>query len=153
MPFSLEVEYGAELEHPAAEDLQGPEPLASRWACVPRGRVEDVARIKQVIEVPVSPYSHAPDAEAPGETNVRLLQSVFKSGVLRNHVDYDVRVAGRGATALAEIATKGRSNLRIRIRATGNDWNSRFVVVQRADLEVPRQRVNSARGLSFSQAK
>ena len=51
-----EIDLSAELEHPAAEDLQRPQPLASVRAGVARGHVEHVARVEQVVEVPVSSH-------------------------------------------------------------------------------------------------
>src|SRR5437762_6414566 len=116
LPRTSEVDLSAELEHPAAENLQWSQPLASRCAGVPRGHVEHVARVEQVVEISVPAHAHLPDAEAPRETDVHLPQPLFEVAAVRNHVDDDAGVAGRGAAALPEIAAERLPNLRVRVR-------------------------------------
>src|SRR5262245_6342143 len=70
------------------------------------------------------------------------MEPVFEVRGVGDHVDDDARVAGRGATALAEIAAKRLPDLRVRVRAAGNDGNSGFVEIEGAELEVVWQRVN-----------
>src|SRR5258705_13134648 len=58
-----EIELSAELEHPAAENQQRPQPLAPVRAGVARGHAEHVARVEQVVEVAVAAHPELPRAE------------------------------------------------------------------------------------------
>src|SRR5206468_10247007 len=133
----LEVELAAELEQPPPHDLNGLQPLVS----VPGRHVQNGARVEEVVDVHIPAQSQLPHPEGPAETKVHLPESILEQRVRREEVDRDVGGTRAAPAALAEIAPERGQNLCIAVRPARGEGNPRNILVDRAGLELPWQRV------------
>ena len=72
----LEIDLGAELDHPSTNRLKDVEPRGA----VPFGHGEDVARVEQVREIDVAVGPHTAEPEALAEPEIHLLHAGFIQG-------------------------------------------------------------------------
>src|SRR5258705_598626 len=137
----LEVHLHAQPYQTATENLRHVLPDAGRRA-VGRVHVEDVAGIQDVVDVHVPPHLARTELEDSGEAQVHLLEPRLEQPVLRDQANRQVGTTCRGAAARAQVASERRQDLRVGRDVAGGDRNTRTVLVDRAGLDVPRQRVH-----------
>src|SRR5258705_5405474 len=137
----LEVHLHAQPYQTATENLRHVLPDAARRA-VGRVHVEDVAGIQDVVDVHVPPHLARTELEDSGEAQVHLLEPRLEQRVRRDQFNRQVGTTCRGAAARAQVASERRQDLRVGRDVAGGDRNTRTVLVDRAGLDVPRQRVH-----------
>src|SRR5712691_6902556 len=133
-----EVELSSEFEQAPAHDLDRLEPLVP----VPRGHIEEGARVEQVEHIDIPANLCVPHLEQPAETDVHLSEAIFEERVGWDQVDRDIGGTRADAAALRQIAAERRQNLRVVVRSARRDRDPWNILVDRAGLELPRQRVD-----------
>ena len=133
---------GAEFDQASAHDLYRVHELVVRIA-VARLLVEDGAPVEDVIEVEISLQLGVPYREGPAETKIHLADPIVEDRVGRNQRDRAVsRTRGRSLAALRQVPAERRLDFSIGSHVRRRDWKPRFVLIDRAGLEVPGQRVH-----------
>src|SRR6266571_619936 len=138
----LENKLGAEFEQAPAHDLYRVHELVIRVA-VARLLVEDGAPVEDVIEVEIPLQLGLPYRESPAETEIQLLDPIVEDRGGRNQRDRAVGGTCSGSLiALRQVPAERRLDFSVGSHVGRRDREPRFVLVDRAGLEVPGQGVD-----------